>query len=91
MSASSTSDPLIFPNPYQDKFSLRVNSNSDKSNAQIKISNLTGKIVHSQQVVLVKGSNIIEFNTLAKIPPGVYTMTVKCENEPSFTTKVIKN
>lgn len=89
--ASTTADPLVFPNPYTNKFSLRINTNADKTDTRIDISDVSGKVVFSQKSILVKGSNILNFNDPGNLAPGLYMMHVKPEKEPSFTIKLIKN
>lgn len=65
---------VMYPNPAQDKVTLRMNVNQDEQ-VMMSISAIDGKVYMTKEYDLHKGANIIELNNLS-MPPGTYFVTI---------------
>jgi hypothetical protein len=66
----SSNQMILFPNPAINTFSVGYNASSE-SNADIHISDMTGRIILSQKVSLVEGFNKFDFNA-SSFSKGIY-------------------
>lgn len=79
-------DQIEFNNPIQDQ--LRINFSIElRENVEIKIMNLTGKIVF--EGILEAGSKEKTYNTQA-LPKGIYLMNLRSRSGEVTTKKIIK-
>ncbi len=68
---------LISPNPVVNANMLTIRlSVSGNSAAQVKIFDLSGRIMHQQQNMLTEGTNSISVNDLSRLQPGTYMVQV---------------
>jgi hypothetical protein len=81
---SSTKTPLalsglkVFPNPATDL--LRIGFSTEQAgNYELRISNMTGQLMHRQQYNVVNGNNLLTTD-VSKLVPGMYTATIFTEN-----------
>ncbi|MEO5571801.1 MAG: T9SS type A sorting domain-containing protein, partial [Bacteroidia bacterium] len=65
----------VYPNPAHDKITVELNSSSNEQ-ALIRINDLTGKLIYSQQAEFLNGMSAFEIN-LAHIAKGVYILSVE--------------
>lgn len=72
----------LYPNPAQTEITLLFESENSKS---ITISDLSGKVIFSSNSELTEEH--IDINSFTD---GIYQITIKSENNPSKTTKFIK-
>jgi hypothetical protein len=89
-SACKTTDLLsIYPNPVKDvlKFSMFSAENSD---AQLSIYATTAGLVKRQNITLKKGINEVEVTTVAKLPSGMYLLSVTDAKGMKRESKFIK-
>nr|MBA3898759.1 T9SS type A sorting domain-containing protein [Bacteroidota bacterium] len=78
----------VYPNPTQSDFKLEINT-TVKEEAQVLIFNLTGKLVHQENVLLTAGANKLSYN-LEGFSRGVYSLHV-VTNQHQFNKKVVLN
>ena len=83
---SSTFNPLIFPNPSNGTFQVKLPENTNLNQVEIEVIDLTGKLVKCETK---KGFNglVINFNSA---PSGVYFVSVK-NGEFSSTKKLVRH
>lgn len=78
----------IFPNPFMDKVSIAVSSESN-SQALIRLFDNTGKLIATQQSNITRGANTVTLENLAKLAKGFYMIKVQVGDEV-ITQKLIK-
>lgn len=69
---------IVYPNPAQETFTIEIHSTSKVPAAFVKITDVTGKIVDSRSVELVKGVNQVYFNQ-HQLKKGMYLINVSAE------------
>jgi hypothetical protein len=87
-SAISSIDYTVYPNPFADKVTVNVTTESATSMV-ISLFDMSGKQVRTQNVNLVKGDNRITVDRLNSLTAGTYIMTIK-NNETQVSTKLMK-
>ncbi len=75
-----------WPNPFVSNIQLSVNA-SGNTNGEMRIADITGKIVHISTHKLLPGNNLIEISGLDYLKPGMYYLTLS--NEGVFYFKKI--
>ena len=76
------------PNPFNDKVEielLAVNSNT----STLKMYNMVGSVVKTQQVKTSKGINRIQINDLGSLGSGTYILTIS-NDDGQVKTKLVK-
>jgi hypothetical protein len=81
-------DIKIVGNPVKDRLSFNYNS-KNVPQAEIKIFNLTGKIIHSQKICCFTGNNFITIPLTQDFAPGMYVIEID-NGILSQTAKFIK-
>ncbi|MBK9283165.1 MAG: T9SS type A sorting domain-containing protein [Sphingobacteriaceae bacterium] len=75
---NSISDLKLFPNPVNNKLSIDFNL-SDNSDIQIKVTDISGRLISSQNLMnKQKGNNLFELNT-TEIESGYYTLQIQSQ------------
>lgn len=69
----------VYPNPVKDNFNLFVNSEFNES-AEIRILDLTGKLIFAQERRLANGYNIFNFSGLHFSNDGIYILQILSAN-----------
>lgn len=69
----------VYPNPVKDNFNLFVNSEFNES-AEIRILDLTGKLIFAQKRRLTNGYNIFNFSGLHFSDDGIYILQILSAN-----------
>lgn len=72
-------EELIYPNPNSGEFIYSLQSQNNYS-VSFSIIDLSGRIVHTQQINLVEGQNQISFN-VEFLPSGIYFLKVDGHDE----------
>jgi hypothetical protein len=74
-----------YPNPVQDAFNLNVNSPADDQYT-VSLTDVTGKVLLSENRLLKKGFNTINYQAAATMTSGVYIISIMNTN-----TKEMRN
>jgi hypothetical protein len=77
------SDVVLYPNPASHNLSIAINS-KENSKAQVRVLDVTGKVLSAQDITLESGKNVVSQNT-TDLPSGIYFVQVK--GNDSFITK----
>ncbi len=80
----------LYPVPVHDDLTIRVNNVSKNETATIRIIDLTGKVILSDEVDLSEGSTIITKN-LANLMTGTYLTSIQFGNGSTIVKKIILN
>jgi hypothetical protein len=64
-----------YPNPFKDRMTIEVMAGTNET-CQIQLIDIQGKIVSVQETTVSTGKNLIELNDLAKLPSGIYQISV---------------
>ncbi|MEP6712648.1 MAG: T9SS type A sorting domain-containing protein [Ferruginibacter sp.] len=83
-------DMQISPNPFTEKLLVRFVSN-DNGTAEIRIINMTGQVVVSNQAKISKGINNLQINGLNTLGFGMYIAQVSVNGIIIDKQKIIKN
>ncbi|HKR05839.1 MAG TPA: T9SS type A sorting domain-containing protein [Bacteroidia bacterium] len=76
----------VYPNPAHDKITVSIDA-KEKSALILQLTDITGRIVHSESQSAIKGLNTYQFE-LNQLARGVYILEVKSASE-SWKTKVV--
>ena len=79
---------IMYPNPVIDVMHLHISVNKD-TRGTILLTDLTGKIVISEQHSLLNGTNSVEIN-ISILNQGIYLMKVSSADGMILTRKVVK-
>ena len=80
-------DVQVFPNPHQDGFKARVTSECNEL-MDAQLFDATGRLIHSQSMGQVYGTQTIDFDQLA-LAPGVYYLNIS-QGEATGRYQVVK-
>lgn len=74
---TETDEPLlVFPNPFQDYFTIIINTPADDI-VQINLVSLKGIKLYNTERTLITGENVINVNSdIAHLPPGLYYLNI---------------
>ncbi len=87
LSDDSNNSFSIYPNPVGTVFGLNIRS-AEKQRAQIVISDVSGKVIYTKEILLEKGREVFQIYNL-KLNAGTYLTTVVYKNS-KITRKMIK-
>lgn len=76
------------PNPFVDKINVILQSERTEQGS-IRIVDLNGKIIKSENVLLEKGANNLSINNLSAIPGGMYVIEVSTSTT-TVKTRLVK-
>lgn len=79
VAAMAKNNPLhinAYPNPFSNSVTIALNS-STAENAQLFVTDITGRIYYNSSQVITEGENKIELTCLQNAPTGIYFVTVK--------------
>lgn len=79
---------VAMPNPFSNYISLQVNT-TKRTDATIRVFNVSGQIVISKGMILEKGMNSIVVNDMQQLSAGTYILDVQT-GESSMLQKVLK-
>jgi protocatechuate 3,4-dioxygenase beta subunit len=88
LAARSNSTVSLFPNPTNDNVYISVIA-SKSGNANIKVTDMNGKVVRIITSIIESGANTITIQ-LADLPAGTYNVSMVIPNEQVFTSQVTK-
>lgn len=81
----------VFPNPFNEKLSVSINSGKIGSRVELVLTNVLGeKIVSQTQPLLAVTDQIIQLNNIEKLTAGIYYLTLSIDGNPKGLLKVIK-
>jgi len=78
----------IYPNPFEESISIQVNANVIE-NMIIEVTDLQGKIVYKNNVIVNMGVNKFDLFELNQMSSGVYNLTIVL-GDSSSTQKIVK-
>lgn len=80
-------DVTIYPNPFNNEITLKVNANKDQI-VSIQLYSLTGQIVLDKKQNVVRGENVLKIQP--KVASGAYLLQIEINGE-NIVNKVMKN
>jgi hypothetical protein len=83
----STDNVTIYPNPFDNEMTIKVNAVSDQI-VSIQLYSLTGQIVLDEKQDVLRGENIIKI--LPRVASGAYLLQIEINGE-KVINKVMKN
>jgi hypothetical protein len=83
----SASDVVVYPNPFQNQFALKLLS-QDVSEVSIEIHNLTGMKIYEGTQKLSKGVNNIPLE-LSNQPAGIFLLSAKAAGQ-AYQARIVK-
>jgi hypothetical protein len=88
LQTEATSSVQLYPNPAQDKATLKFSS-AHANDYSISLIESTGKIVYSSKGVSVEGENLIEIN-LANYSKGIYMLQMISNGEQQMLRLIVE-
>jgi hypothetical protein len=79
----------VAPNPVSEDLNLSFESN-EEFNAQIVISDLSGRQITSENVFILRGPNFLKI-PMSNLYSGIYIVQMRQANRLLFTEKIVKN
>ena len=76
----------VFPNPVIDRASIKINFTL-KGNAELKIMDISGRVVHNQFLEPKQGNKYYDINK-PDISPGIYTISLNNDGIV-YTNKIV--
>ena len=70
------SEAKVYPNPSTGEFTVEIDWNESAVNTKLQIIDLTGKVVHVQEINLKEGVKQIHFNQM-NLQSGVYFVVLQ--------------
>jgi autotransporter-associated beta strand protein len=86
-SANNLFNVITFPNPFNDQFTLNINSSDQETVLNIRVYDVTGRIIESH---VISPKDITELKIGNEYPSGIYNIMVNQGSEVK-NLKVIKN
>ena len=83
---TQTTDIILYPNPVTDSFTLKIPVETPREIAELQVFDNDSRIIHSEKLHLVKGTNRVEVNSKTYLA-GTYI--VKIKRGTKVVTKVI--
>src|SRR5690606_33001692 len=80
---STENNMIVYPNPNNGLFDLKINSGSTFKNTTLNILDITGKVVYSNQVNIMEGTNVLNLE-LSNVIGGSYIVVL-----PELSDKLI--
>ena len=77
---------MVYPNPSEGDLNCMLYS-EDKTSAELKLYDITGKIVYSEKIQLSEGRNDLRFNI--NVAPGILFCNITSSKTNYGTTKVM--
>ena len=71
------------------QFALEFVNTSQNNQAQVRIINISGKVVSEQKIGISNGSNTIHMRQLSNAPNGLYQIDLVIGNE-IYSTKIVR-
>jgi hypothetical protein len=91
VSCSNTKNSmLVFPNPTKGNFTVEISSNENISDAQIQITDLTGKVINVRSTNILEGKNQFTFEGL-DLQLGSYIINLNTGNGKINPVRVVVN
>jgi len=87
MNTTQPNNALIFPNPVNNVAWLSMEM-QEKSEATILIMDSYGKLINKTTKQFRKGSNMLNFEQITKLPAGIYLVKIRSGNQEN-TQKVV--
>lgn len=85
----TNNDIKVYPNPFSNIVNVEINA-TESIETVVKITDITGKLVASQTVMLNIGVNHVSINNIDKLSNGVYFVSVT-NNSTNEVVKVLKH
>jgi hypothetical protein len=85
----TNNDIKVYPNPFSNIVNVEINA-TESIETVVKITDITGKLVASQTVMLNIGVNHVAINNIDKLSNGVYFVSVT-NNSTNEVVKVLKH
>src|SRR5690554_2953553 len=86
----SENNMIVYPNPNNGTFTIEISSDKIYTDAQLYLTDMTGKVISSQQVDVSNGTTQILFNNI-DLQKGAYMLTLRGGGLQLKPVKVIVN
>jgi hypothetical protein len=91
VSCSETENSMIvFPNPTKGNFTVEISSSENISNAQIQVTDLTGKVINERTTSILEGKTQFTFEGL-DLQLGTYIINLNTGNGKINPVRVVVN
>ncbi len=81
---------IVFPNPTKGNFTVEISSDENINNAQIQITDLTGKVINERSANILEGKSQFTFEGL-DLPLGTYIINLNTGNGKINPVRVVVN
>jgi hypothetical protein len=81
---------IVFPNPTKGNFTVEISSDENISNAQIQITDLTGKVINERSANILEGKSQFTFEGL-DLQLGTYIINLNTGNGKINPVRVVVN
>ncbi len=88
--AENENSMIVFPNPTKGNFTVEISSAENISDAQIQITDLTGKLINERSTNILEGKNQFTFEGL-DLQLGTYIIHLKTVNGKINPVRVVVN
>jgi len=79
----------LYPNPAKNDVRIEIDS-KEQVTSEIFISDVNGKIIHSQTITILKGLNSFPLNFINNTVSGIYTIQLSLPGQQYIQKLVIK-
>jgi len=87
--ASTLSIESVFPSPFNERFTALI-SCAQEETVQVNLSDMNGKVVHSDSFTSEKGTNSYQYENNVDLPKGIYFLKITGAGK-TITKKIVKN
>jgi hypothetical protein len=88
--AEAENSMIVFPNPTKGNFTVEISSSENISNAQIQITDLTGKVINERTTNILEGKSQFTFEGL-DLQLGTYIINLNTGNGKINPVRVVVN
>jgi hypothetical protein len=88
--AEAENGMVVFPNPTKGNFTVEISSNENISDAQIQITDLTGKVINERTTSILEGKTQFTFEGL-DLQLGTYIINLNTGNGKINPVRVVVN
>jgi hypothetical protein len=77
-----------YPNPFEQEVNLKITA-LETGKAQLKLTDLTGRVILEQEVSLQKGNNTLTIGVEERLPAGIYLLQSQFDGK-QLVTRLLK-
>lgn len=86
--ANEISFENIYPNPFQDEFTVSFASSKEQK-VEVKVTDISGKIVASEKISCIEGTNTYKYSISEELKSGIYLVKLSTASK-SITQRIVK-